>query len=70
MFDMGLQLREDEREAKQATRLPFVHAQQQKGLVGLNMHSGKRVRAGGQIIYTPDAADDLDDSDPDDDLMI
>lgn len=32
--------------------------------------SDKKVRVGGQIIYTPDEADDLDDSDPDDDLNL
>jgi hypothetical protein len=36
----------------------------------LNITAGKKVRAGGQIIYSPDEADDLDDSDPDEDLMI
>ena len=40
------------------------------GLVGLNISSGKKVRAGGQIIYTPEEEDDFDDSDPDDDLTI
>jgi hypothetical protein len=39
-------------------------------LVGLNIASGKKVRAGGQIIYTPEKEDDFDESDPDDDLMI
>ena len=32
--------------------------------------SEKKVRVGGQIIYEPDEADDLDDSDPDDDLNL
>ncbi|KAI6234158.1 Elongator complex protein 5 [Aphelenchoides fujianensis] len=39
-------------------------------LVALNIAAGRKVRAGGQIIYTPDRDDDLDDSDPDEDLMI
>ncbi|CAD5223017.1 unnamed protein product [Bursaphelenchus okinawaensis] len=69
-FDMGLNLREDEAEAKKSTKLPFLNAQNEKGLVNLNINTGKKVRAGGQIIYTPDRDDDLDDSDPDDDLMI
>uniref|UniRef100_A0A1I7RXW2 Elongator complex protein 5 n=1 Tax=Bursaphelenchus xylophilus TaxID=6326 RepID=A0A1I7RXW2_BURXY len=69
-FDMGLNLREDEAKAKKTTRLPYTNAQNEQGLVNLNITSGRKVRAGGQIIYTPDRDDDLDDSDPDDDLMI
>lgn len=30
----------------------------------------RKVRVGGKIIYTPDKDDDLDDSDPDDDLNL
>lgn len=30
----------------------------------------RKVRVGGQIIYTPDKEDDFDDSDPDDDLNL
>lgn len=37
------------------------------GLVSI--HHGK-VRVGGRIIYSADDGDDLDDSDPDDDLHI
>ncbi|KAI6171157.1 Elongator complex protein 5 [Aphelenchoides bicaudatus] len=69
-FDMGLNLTEEERKNKAATRLPFTHAQNEQGLVSLNINAGKKIRAGGQIIYTPDETDDLDDSDPDEDLMI
>lgn len=85
-FDMGLNLSEEERRSKAATRLPYTHAQNEQGkflsdhqffrifirlgLVSLNITSGRKVRAGGQIIYTPDANDDLEDSDPDDDLMV
>ena len=32
--------------------------------------SERKIRVGGQVIYTPDARDDLDASDPDDDLDI
>uniref|UniRef100_A0A915EF85 Elongator complex protein 5 n=1 Tax=Ditylenchus dipsaci TaxID=166011 RepID=A0A915EF85_9BILA len=69
-FDIGLNLKTREKEAKAGVQLPYVKAQEQKGLVGLNITSGKKIRAGGQILYTPDREDDLDDSDPDDDLMI
>uniref|UniRef100_A0A1I7XD80 Elongator complex protein 5 n=1 Tax=Heterorhabditis bacteriophora TaxID=37862 RepID=A0A1I7XD80_HETBA len=40
-----------------------------KGLVNLR-HAERKVRVGGQVIYVPDANDDLDDSDPDDDLNL
>ncbi|KAI1715827.1 elongator subunit iki1 domain-containing protein [Ditylenchus destructor] len=69
-FDVGLKLTEKERKAKSEVQLPYVKAQDQKGLVGLNITSGKKIKVGGNIIYTPDRDDDLDDSDPDDDLMI
>lgn len=83
-FDMGLNLSEEERRAKTETRLPYTHAQNEQGrsgfrvyfislnlgLVSLNITSGRKIRAAGQIIYTPDANDDLEDSDPDDDLMV
>ncbi|KAH7700869.1 hypothetical protein AAVH_06710 [Aphelenchoides avenae] len=49
-FDMGLNLKESERRAKANVRLPYLKAQ---SLVGLNISSGKKVRAGGQILYTP-----------------
>ncbi|KAI6171698.1 Striatin-interacting protein 2 [Aphelenchoides besseyi] len=69
-FDMGLNLSAEEQKAKRSTKLPFTHAQNEEGLVSLNIGAGKKIRAGGQIIYTPDQGDDLDDSDPDEDLMI
>ncbi|KAI6231620.1 Elongator complex protein 5 [Aphelenchoides besseyi] len=69
-FDMGLNLSAEEQKAKRSTKLPFTHAQKEEGLVSLNIGAGKNIRAGGQIIYTPDQGDDLDDSDPDEDLMI
>ncbi|KAI6243069.1 Elongator complex protein 5 [Aphelenchoides fujianensis] len=83
-FDMGLNLSAEERRAKRATQLPYTQAQNEEGecslllnrtclsagLVALNIAAGRKVRAGGQIIYTPDRDDDLDDSDPDEDLMI
>ena len=69
-FDVGLNLSSKERLAKRQVQLPYVKAQNETGLVGLNISSGKKIRAGGQILYTPDKEDDFDDSDPDDDLMI
>ncbi|KAI6215790.1 hypothetical protein M3Y94_00426100 [Aphelenchoides besseyi] len=69
-FDMGLNLSAEEQKAKRSTKLPFTHAQKEEGLVSLNIGAGKKIRAGGQIICTPDQDDDLDDSDPDGDLMI
>ncbi|KAI6224196.1 Elongator complex protein 5 [Aphelenchoides besseyi] len=69
-FDMGLNLSAEEQKAKRSTKLPFTHAQKEEGLVSLNIGAGKKIRAGGQIIYTPDQGDNLDDSDPDEDLMI
>lgn len=38
--------------------------------MGISGSGKKKVRAGGRIIYTPDEADDFDESDPDDDLEI
>lgn len=69
-FDIGLSLSETELAAKANVKLPYINVQNEKGLVGINISSGKQIRAGGQIVYTPDKDDDLDDSDPDDDLMI
>jgi hypothetical protein len=66
-FDIGLKLSTIERQAKSALTLPYTSAQSPQGLVGIG---ARKVRAGGQIIYTPDTADDFDDSDPDEDLMI
>lgn len=69
-FDIGLNLSEQEQKAKAGVQLPYIRAQCEKGLVGMNISTGKKVRAGGQIIYTPDMEDDFDESDPDDDLAI
>ncbi|TKR71701.1 hypothetical protein L596_019258 [Steinernema carpocapsae] len=69
-FNMGLNLKATELAAKQRVNLPYMEAQKEEGLVGINISQGKKIRAGGQIIYKPDVEDDLDDSDPDDDLMI
>uniref|UniRef100_A0A914C2E2 Elongator complex protein 5 n=1 Tax=Acrobeloides nanus TaxID=290746 RepID=A0A914C2E2_9BILA len=69
-FDTGLTLKESEKRAKLNVQLPYLDAQSEKGLVGINISAGKKIRSGGQIIYTPDKEDDFDESDPDDDLMI
>lgn len=69
-FNTGVVLSENERKAKNAIQLPYMSAQNEQGLVGLNISGGRKIRAGGRVIYTPDEADDLDDSDPDDDLQI
>ncbi|VDM50194.1 unnamed protein product [Toxocara canis] len=69
-FDIGLHLSESELKAKRSVKLPYMAAQTQEGLVGISASGKRKVRAGGRIIYTPDEADDLDDSDPDDDLQI
>ncbi|CAI4226546.1 unnamed protein product [Auanema sp. JU1783] len=68
-FDVGLTLKDSEKSAKDALQLPYLSTQTQEGLVNLRL-SDKKVRVGGQIIYTPDDGDDLDDSDPDDDLNL
>ncbi|CAJ0577895.1 unnamed protein product, partial [Mesorhabditis spiculigera] len=69
-FDIGLSLKESERAAKDALQLPYTKMQSEQGLVDIRMSSGRKVKVGGQIIYTPDDGDDLDDSDPDDDLNL
>lgn len=68
-FNVGLNLSEREKKAKQNLRLPYTGMQNQKGLVDLNILD-KKVRAGGQILYIPEKEDDLDEDDPDDDLFI
>ncbi|KIH54319.1 hypothetical protein ANCDUO_15535 [Ancylostoma duodenale] len=55
--------------AKKQLGLPFTSVTKQSELVTLRM-ADRKVRVGGQIIYTPDKEDDLDDSDPDDDLNL
>uniref|UniRef100_A0A0R3RVK9 Elongator complex protein 5 n=1 Tax=Elaeophora elaphi TaxID=1147741 RepID=A0A0R3RVK9_9BILA len=69
-FDMGLNLRKSELEAKERVSLPYETAQKEEELVRLRVRENRKIRAGGRIIYTPDEADDFDESDPDDDLEI
>ncbi|VDK75916.1 unnamed protein product, partial [Litomosoides sigmodontis] len=69
-FDIGLHLRKSEREAKERVSLPYESAQKEEELVRLRVKEDRKFRAGGRIIYTPDEADDFDESDPDDDLEI
>ena len=69
-FDLGLNLTDEERRAKRSTRLPYTQAQSEDGLVSMNISTGRKIRAGGAVVYTPDADDDFDDDDPDDDLEI
>lgn len=54
---------------KAAMDLPFFVSRQEDG-VALRDAATKKIRVGGQIVYEPDQEDDLDDSDPDDDLNI
>lgn len=49
--------------------LPFFVGRQEDG-VAIRDAATKKIRVGGQIVYEPDRDDDLDDSDPDDDLNI
>jgi len=69
-FDVGLKLNEKEREAKNSVQLPYTTMQKENGLLELNMSIRKKVRAGGQIVYTPEKEDDFDEDDPDEDLTI
>uniref|UniRef100_A0A915PIR7 Elongator complex protein 5 n=1 Tax=Setaria digitata TaxID=48799 RepID=A0A915PIR7_9BILA len=69
-FDIGLHLKKSELEAKKNLSLPYEAAQKEEELVRLRVKENQKIRAGGRIIYTPDEADDLDESDPDDDLEI
>ncbi|KAF1768080.1 hypothetical protein GCK72_008041 [Caenorhabditis remanei] len=55
--------------AKSAMDLPFFVGRQEDG-VAIRDAATKKIRVGGQIVYEPDRDDDLDDSDPDDDLNI
>ncbi|WKX97539.1 hypothetical protein Q1695_013308 [Nippostrongylus brasiliensis] len=55
--------------AKSSLVLPFTSVAKQAELNTLRL-ADRKVRVGGQIIYTPDKEDDLDDSDPDDDLNL
>ncbi|CAG9532160.1 unnamed protein product [Cercopithifilaria johnstoni] len=69
-FDIGLHLRKSEREARERVPLPYETAQKEEELVRLRIRENRKIRAGGRIIYSPDEADDFDESDPDDDLEI
>ncbi|KAK6104408.1 hypothetical protein QQG55_16160 [Brugia pahangi] len=79
-FNVGLHLKKSELEARDHVFLPYEAAQKEEGiksdylpvrkLVRLRVRESRKIRAGGRIIYTPDEADDFDESDPDDDLEI
>ncbi|EFO19794.2 hypothetical protein LOAG_08700 [Loa loa] len=69
-FDVGLHLKKSELEAREHVSLPHEAAQKKEELVRLRLRRNRKIRAGGRIIYTPDEADDFDESDPDDDLEI
>ncbi|CAI5442255.1 unnamed protein product [Caenorhabditis angaria] len=58
-----------EKAARDALQLPYISGRQEDG-VAIRDASTRKIRVGGQIVYEPDQADDLDDSDPDDDLNI
>ena len=58
----NLSLTEREKEDRSKASLPYVKSEEQKAQL-LSKGTGK-------IFYTPDEADDYDDSDPDDDLDI
>ncbi len=71
----NMTLKESERKAKEALSLPYtelkhISFQDQGGLV--KIHGMKKLEqpGSGLVHYVPDEADDLDDSDPDDDLNI
>ncbi|CAB3405088.1 unnamed protein product [Caenorhabditis bovis] len=68
-FELDVQIKESEKAARDALLLPHVRNRQEDG-VAIRDQSRRKIRAGGQIIYEPDQADDFDDSDPDDDLNI
>ena len=59
----NLTLTEREKGDRAKAPLPYVKSEQQKTQLLNTAGSGK-------IFYTPDQADDFDDSDPDDDLDI
>lgn len=56
MFNLGLTDRQ--REEKERVELPFTRG------------GGEANGSGAIIVYEPDSADDLDDSDPDEDLEL
>ncbi|EGT52807.1 hypothetical protein CAEBREN_11362 [Caenorhabditis brenneri] len=59
----------DQNTGKASMDLPFFVGRQEDG-VAIRDAATKKIRVGGQIVYEPDKDDDLDDSDPDDDLNI
>lgn len=61
----NLRLSDREREARSHLVLPYTYTAKEKAA----QLSG-RGETGGQIFYEPDAADDIDEEDPDDDLDI
>ncbi|KAK6013087.1 hypothetical protein OSTOST_21659 [Ostertagia ostertagi] len=68
-LDLEPELSEKELAAKTRLNLPFTSLSKQSELNSLRL-ADRKVRVGGQIIYTPDKEDDLDDSDPDEDLNL
>ncbi|PIO74439.1 hypothetical protein TELCIR_03546 [Teladorsagia circumcincta] len=68
-MDLEPELSEKELAAKSRLNLPFTSLSKQSELNSLRL-ADRKVRVGGQIIYTPDKEDDLDDSDPDEDLNL
>uniref|UniRef100_A0A7I4Y8N0 Elongator complex protein 5 n=1 Tax=Haemonchus contortus TaxID=6289 RepID=A0A7I4Y8N0_HAECO len=68
-MDMEPELSEKELAARSQLNLPFTSQFKQSHLNKLRL-ADRKVRVGGQIIYTPDKEDDLDDSDPDEDLNL
>uniref|UniRef100_A0A914XVL0 Elongator complex protein 5 n=1 Tax=Panagrolaimus superbus TaxID=310955 RepID=A0A914XVL0_9BILA len=59
--------RERTQREKASVILPFTRAQTEKGLVGLNANRKKPM--GAKIEYFAEKCDDLEDSDPDEELM-
>jgi hypothetical protein len=59
--------RERVQREKASVVLPYTRAQTEKGLVGLNVNRKKPI--GAKIEYFAEKCDDLEDSDPDEELM-
>ena len=59
--------RERVQREKASVTLPFTRAQNEKGLVGLN--ANRQQSKGAKIEYFAEKCDDLEDSDPDEELM-
>ncbi|CAI2347309.1 unnamed protein product [Caenorhabditis sp. 36 PRJEB53466] len=49
--------------------LPFFETRREDG-VAVRDATKKKIRVGGKVVYEPDHDDDIDDSDPDDDLTL